>query len=1293
MDKAGEKKKSRFISATANVMKRLSGSHASDATKKRFPSVRQAASTATTTPQPQQPQQQAPSVLANMEEIDVDAGKHALEPTTSAMVEVDVEAISPLDAPPSASSSLSPSPPLPPALRMPRSTSSDAQRSIGSPLPQQPSSVSPADSPRVTSPPLSPASPLPTPKLPTPKLPTPPLPVDVDSVNASAPLEQELPKTASSNSAPFEDEALSPPEPVAALEPVPTALRDAESAAATATATADVSGDQEEPTHAVEAAANEAPALAEDAQDAEDADDAQDAQDAQDDDDDEDEEEEDDDDDNDAAPPPQGRQPPATPQPEKPATPPQVASTAAHPLLILTAAVARELDVLPQAPTSTEPAPQPWVYAPAHASVAPMTVCVVDPDGLWPFLETPLKERVAHLQTGGAKRAVFSAREALRGGAPASTFARYRAPYLHVGLIRCETLAEYTSTVRPRLKAFVEDVERREDPEWLLVLVESSKHSRKVFDKIKLEFSPARCCSASVFDQARGGGGLDFFKTAPHDKRKRAGAGDGQWGLVVGRIGTLLEKAQTGRFAKYAVKEQDANFCAHFIAVENLAFAYLQADKFAKALEMYDELEAAYHRLAAQGDALVEKMRRAAFDPGHAARPSALQFCFPTTVAASDDNDDAAQHLQAFPARVLDVTRFLFRDLVATSAVSHLQLAGYLFSRRVLLLLALGLPRLAAKTAVAFIARTRVELRAAYDADWDVVDAWVVAAALELVAATHGCAAVFASSVSASDRVAMSACQADMLAQAVAALDAVSDRAFAPAAEFVPALATRAHPRQAWAGWPAGLARALASPDVFKVLALRLLEAAAAHAVAAGRFRIAAAHTHRRGVLAADEGLLLDAARWWGGEPRPVLVDGRDPIVHDDWPSLRAVSALAVMGRPQLLEAVVPVADLVAVRREELFAAVARAFAAGEIASLPLAVEHAGTLAGTSKVRVRSMRRRGGPADAATEEGAVAVRVRYASLQQPDVFVSAEASREGGWVLSGFEPASEHGYFVPDEALCIVAGGKQARGVFLERSLLHIPEPELAANLALLAPAVVAAGCTPQACVVSVQGTVEVTVVCGSGLALVSATGAPAPATLLVSEGAATVWLKASNDYFGPSRVAVEAKDKVASASVSVETAFETRARALVRLDGTVLVALHVTALLPALCVRDVSMADPLGVTLASPSPLDPLPLVLGKGESVALAFVLETSAPERAGLRSLVPCKARAAFALGETAYVSEWDVPILIRRSRRHLAVAEASAPVDKAAVGYVWGDDDEEMEANDHPSLIVDVEDAEP
>jgi hypothetical protein len=120
------------------------------------------------------------------------------------------------------------------------------------------------------------------------------------------------------------------------------------------------------------------------------------------------------------------------------------------------------------------------------------------------------------------------------------------------------------------------------------------------------------------------------------------------------------------------------------------------------------------------------------------------------------------QHQQAFPARVLDVARHPYRDLIATSAVSSLQLEFYLFSRRTLLLLALGLPRRALDAAAVFLARMRAWLRRAYDADWDVVDAWCVAAALEVVAAGHGCAAVFAGEVSAPDRVAMSARQAEL---------------------------------------------------------------------------------------------------------------------------------------------------------------------------------------------------------------------------------------------------------------------------------------------------------------------------------------------------------------------------------------------------------------------------------------------------------------------------------------------------------------------------------------------------
>jgi len=421
-------------------------------------------------------------------------------------------------------------------------------------------------------------------------------------------------------------------------------------------------------------------------------------------------------------------------------------------------------------------------------------------------------------------------------------------------------------------------VERREDPEWLLILVESSKYSRKIFDKMKLEFTPARCCIASVFDQARGGGGLDFFKMAPTDKRRKAGAGDGQWGDLVRRIGNLLEKAQTNRFAKYTITEDDSNFCAHFVACENLIFAYLQADKFVKALELYDALEATCLRLQNQGDPVVEKMIRLSSDPGNASRPSALKFCFPDTVSASSDFE-TIQHQQAFPARILDVSRFPFRDLIATSAVSHLQVVGYLFSRRMLLLLALGLPWRASQVAQKFMLNMRKSLKRAYDVDLDVIDAWTVASSLELVAAGHGCAAVFSSSVSASARVALSACQADMLEQSVAALDDISKRCGPSSEDFVPFLCRNNHPKldspDLWNDWPPGLARALSSCDVFRVLYVRLLEAAAAHSIAAGRFRCAASLTHRRALITADDNLFLDSSRWWSGEPRPVLVEGK----------------------------------------------------------------------------------------------------------------------------------------------------------------------------------------------------------------------------------------------------------------------------------------------------------------------------------------------------------------------------------------------------------------------------------
>ena len=106
-------------------------------------------------------------------------------------------------------------------------------------------------------------------------------------------------------------------------------------------------------------------------------------------------------------------------------------------------------------------------------------------------------------------------------------------------------------------------------------------------------------------------------------------------------------------------------------------------------------------------------------DPGNLARPSAIDFCFPTSSSSYDV--DVLQHHQAFPARILDVSRFPFRDLIATSAISHLQLIGYLFSRRMLLLFAMGLPRRALQVAVQFMSSVKRLLRRAYDVNLDVV--------------------------------------------------------------------------------------------------------------------------------------------------------------------------------------------------------------------------------------------------------------------------------------------------------------------------------------------------------------------------------------------------------------------------------------------------------------------------------------------------------------------------------------------------------------------------------------------
>lgn len=587
---------------------------------------------------------------------------------------------------------------------------------------------------------------------------------------------------------------------------------------------------------------------------------------------------------------PPGPSPPPSPRPQP------------HPLQVLTSAVARELDVLPTGAASAasgveDEREQPWVYPPAHADVSAMRVCVYDPDGLWVFLEGPLVDHVTRRSRSpeilrGVRRSVFTAHEILPSPAPETltVSARHEAPYLHLGLVRCETLAEYQATTRSRIQAFVEDVRRRNDDEWLLVMVESHKDSRKVFDKVRVEFGRARCSTASVFDG-----------------RRR----DAQWAELSRAVGDALSRAHAARVRRYKLavrnlQDQELvvpgwNFCAYVAAVESLAFVHIQGEQWTEALEAYTHLVHKMAQLETKADPMVLKMIRASHPDAN--NPLRLRCCailFPNAVAPSAATPRAAAAdaatRAALPARILDVTRLPFRELIGTSAISSHQLQLYLLSRRLLLLLQMGRPTKALELCVGELPTLVHVLRRTYASSESAVDAWLLAASLELVAAGHACAAVNAFEVASHERVALCLAQATLLERSCEALERISRRELG--SRVVPLMIDQPVLRllKAESEVPPGVARALGSPEAFRALYTKLLQAAAAHSVGAGRFRFAARLTHRRARAEPDARdarlLFMDSSRWWSGGARAPVVDSDPEIMLDDWCVLRAETML-----------------------------------------------------------------------------------------------------------------------------------------------------------------------------------------------------------------------------------------------------------------------------------------------------------------------------------------------------------------------------------------------------------------
>ena len=199
-----------------------------------------------------------------------------------------------------------------------------------------------------------------------------------------------------------------------------------------------------------------------------------------------------------------------------------------------------------------------YMLAGAVAGVSRASMCVRDPDGLWRLLAPGFARRLPEVRYKWGGRTLHSLQlEVVGTDDPSvsihisSPLDAYKIPFLHVYVLRCDSLETYRTSVKPRLRAWVEELDQSpnglERTEWLILYVPLLSHheqqpgsnakvelaAKKVFDKILADFGRAkneRCCR------------ITLFQDSPADAQQGM-AGDGEWGGLLRRVSKCLVSA------------------------------------------------------------------------------------------------------------------------------------------------------------------------------------------------------------------------------------------------------------------------------------------------------------------------------------------------------------------------------------------------------------------------------------------------------------------------------------------------------------------------------------------------------------------------------------------------------------------------------------------------------------------------------------------------------------------------------------------------------------------------------
>ncbi|CAG8497762.1 1816_t:CDS:10, partial [Acaulospora morrowiae] len=230
-------------------------------------------------------------------------------------------------------------------------------------------------------------------------------------------------------------------------------------------------------------------------------------------------------------------------------------------------------------------------------------------------------------------------------------------PYLNLYLVNCEDNELYRTTVRQKIRDWMNIVTSKRNQEWLIVYVTKQETFRNaaryfnmkgtVFDKIKADYNinkRDRCVQLRILEND-----VEDYESWQDLMAKM------KEGILTSFNQHVVQYEEDIRLFDSHRSMIGWNYCRFFILKEGLALTFEVMNLYEEALVQYDELEASFFQVL---------------------KDRALAWF--GSFGATDHEDDSAN--------ILDVKKKSYRDLIMQNAIPEFDFRSYLFARQCQLL-------------------------------------------------------------------------------------------------------------------------------------------------------------------------------------------------------------------------------------------------------------------------------------------------------------------------------------------------------------------------------------------------------------------------------------------------------------------------------------------------------------------------------------------------------------------------------------------------------------------------------